>query len=96
MANKRRIPGTRKTNGSIPYVELLEIQCTAISIVRDASGTIIGKGMGGMREVHSVEEFAEYFAGVKAEEMEARKLPPPTKQEETDGVVTLVPIDSPR
>jgi len=57
----------------LPSVELLEIQCVAISIVRDSSGKIIGKGNGALKEVHSVEEFAEYFEGVKAEEKEAQK-----------------------
>lgn len=69
MATKRRIPATRK----LPSVELLEIQCVAVSLVRDVTGTIIGKGMGKMEEIHSLEEFKTYFENVKMQEKEAQK-----------------------
>lgn len=69
MARQRRVPATR----SLPKVELLEIQCVAVSIIRDGSGKIVGKGYGAMKEVHSVEEFAEYFEEIKQSEKDARK-----------------------
>lgn len=69
MARQRRVPATR----SLPRVELLEIQCVAVSIIRDGSGKIIGKGNGALKEIHSVEEFTEYFEDVKRQEKDARK-----------------------
>lgn len=63
MAKLPRVPSTRY----IPRLELLEIQCTSITIIRDQSGKILGKGVGQTKEVHSEEEFAEYLQNCRRE-----------------------------
>lgn len=69
MAKPRRVPATRK----MPKLELLEVQCVPISIVRDNAGKILGTGEGNVRKVHSVEEFAEFLENCRKEITEANK-----------------------
>lgn len=58
-----KIPATRY----IPRIELLEIQCRSVTIIRDESGKILGKGLGDVKEIHSEEEFAEYLQNCRLE-----------------------------
>lgn len=64
-----RIPATRY----IPQMELLEIQCVSVTIFRDESGKIIGKGYGGVKEIHDEKEFAEYLQNCRRELSEKLK-----------------------
>lgn len=63
MAKLPRVPSTRY----IPRIELLEVQCRAVTIIRDKSGKILGKGLGDVKEIHSEEEFAEYLQNCRME-----------------------------
>lgn len=68
MASKTRIPK------SIPRVEILEIECTCITIIRDNTGKIIGKGKGITKEIHTIDEFIDYFNNCNTELYEANKM----------------------
>lgn len=69
MANRPRVPATRK----MPRLELLEMKCVPVSIIRDNAGKILGTGDGTERKVHSVEEFAEFLENCRKEITEANK-----------------------
>jgi hypothetical protein len=60
MAKLRRVPHP-------PLLELLEIQCRSITIVRDKAGNILGKGIGDAKEIHSVEEFETFLENCRKE-----------------------------
>lgn len=57
MATRRRVPATR----IIPRFELLEIQVRSVTLIRDNAGKIIGKGLGDAKEIHSEQEFHEFY-----------------------------------
>ena len=70
MANRRRTPPTR----AIPRFELLEVQVRSVTIIRDERGNILGKGIGDAKEVHSEQEFHEFWMKCKEEIAENNKL----------------------
>lgn len=74
MAQQRkpRVPRTR-TVYKPPRVELTEIQCISVTLIRDERGKVKGHGYGNVREIRSVEEFAEYFRTCEAEVRAANK-----------------------
>lgn len=69
MANRSRVPATHK----MPRLELLEIECVSVTIVRDNAGKIIGTGRGEAKHIHNAVEFAEYLEICRKEIAEGNK-----------------------